>query len=244
MSEHAERFVILAAPRSGSNMLCTMFNSHPDVLCHHEIFNPRGIFYALELRNSEFNLGSMAERDRRPLAFLERLWKQPLGHSQIGFKMTHWQNPEALDALLGDPDIKKIVLRRNNRIKTHVSRVIAEHRDIWEDYSNDDEPGLPINRITLDLDELYKDIDLNNRYYEEICSRITAAGQTYCFLEYEALTSAASQQKALRFLGLDNHPLQVTSRKQNPDDLQLLVKNFDQIAMQLDDARLAKELRA
>jgi LPS sulfotransferase NodH len=29
--------VILAAPRTGSNLLCTLLNSHPDVLCHHEL---------------------------------------------------------------------------------------------------------------------------------------------------------------------------------------------------------------
>ena len=36
------RFVILAAPRSGSNLLCTLLNSHPEILCHHEVFNPVG----------------------------------------------------------------------------------------------------------------------------------------------------------------------------------------------------------
>ena len=36
------RFVILAAPRSGSNLLCTLLDSHPEILCHHEVFNPVG----------------------------------------------------------------------------------------------------------------------------------------------------------------------------------------------------------
>ena len=41
-------------------MLCTLLGSHEDVLCHHELFNPRGVFYALELRDGSFDLG----RDR------------------------------------------------------------------------------------------------------------------------------------------------------------------------------------
>ncbi len=244
MHEQLQRFVILAAPRSGSNMLCTMLNSHPDILCHHEVFNPRGIFYALELRDSDFSLGDITSRDAQPVAFLDKLWRHNIGHQYVGFKMTHWQNPEALQILLDDPGIKKIVLRRNNRIKTHVSRLIAEQRDTWEDYSSSEHPGLPLTQVTLNLDELYQEIELNNSYYAEICAQISQSGQTYCLLEYETASSATSQHKVLRFLDLDFHPLQITSRKQNADDLQLLVKNFDQIAVQLDDAQLAKELRA
>jgi LPS sulfotransferase NodH len=67
----ADRFVILAAPRTGSNWLCSLLNSHPDVLCHHELFNPSGVFYALGHRDGALDLGTPEERDRRPLAFLE-----------------------------------------------------------------------------------------------------------------------------------------------------------------------------
>jgi len=33
------RFVILNAARTAA-IICTLLNSHPEVLCHHEIFNP------------------------------------------------------------------------------------------------------------------------------------------------------------------------------------------------------------
>ena len=70
MSEHmaaAARFVILAAPRSGSNQLCTLLNSHPEILCHHEVYNPSAIFYALEYRGGSLDLGTIDDRDRRRL---------------------------------------------------------------------------------------------------------------------------------------------------------------------------------
>ena len=59
-------FVILAASRSGSNMLCRMLDSHPAILCHHEIYNPKGIRLAVTLRETDFTLGTMAERERDP----------------------------------------------------------------------------------------------------------------------------------------------------------------------------------
>ena len=40
-------------------MLCTLLGSHPDVLCHHELFNPTGVYYALELRDTPFDLGTI-----------------------------------------------------------------------------------------------------------------------------------------------------------------------------------------
>ena len=38
----------------------------------------------------------------RPLAFLERVWSADLGHSHVGFKMTHRQNEAVLAAVLRD----------------------------------------------------------------------------------------------------------------------------------------------
>lgn len=63
------RFVILAAPRSGSNLLCTLLHSHSEILCHHEVFNPSGIYYALEYRDGSLNLGTIDEREQAPLSF-------------------------------------------------------------------------------------------------------------------------------------------------------------------------------
>src|SRR4051794_40219654 len=60
------RFVILAAPRTGSNMLVTLLGSHPDVLCHHELFNDTGIYYAVPLRGGGFDLGTMEDRLHDP----------------------------------------------------------------------------------------------------------------------------------------------------------------------------------
>ena len=90
------RVVVLAAPRTGSNLLCTLLNSHSDVLCHHEIFNPEGIFYAITHRDGSLDLGSIQARDRAPLAFLDRVWQAHEGKACVGFKMTRGQNEQVL----------------------------------------------------------------------------------------------------------------------------------------------------
>jgi len=64
------RFVIFAAPRTGSNLLCGLLNAHPDILCHHGLFNPGGVHWARDRRGS----GGVADRDRDPVAFLDSVW--------------------------------------------------------------------------------------------------------------------------------------------------------------------------
>jgi hypothetical protein len=52
------RFVIFAVPRTGSNWLCSLLNSHPEIICHHEIFNPERIIYSTSYRDGQLDFGS------------------------------------------------------------------------------------------------------------------------------------------------------------------------------------------
>ena len=94
---------------SGSNVLCTMLDSHPAILCHHEIFNPKGIRLALRLRGTDFSLGTVAQREQDPRRFLDRVWTTRLGYSCLGFKLTHRQNELIFRHLLADPTVAKVV---------------------------------------------------------------------------------------------------------------------------------------
>src|SRR5687767_1531082 len=150
------RFVIVAGRRTGSNLLCTLLGSHRDVLCHHELFNPDGIFYALPLRHKGFSLGSIAEREAAPLAFLSRVWEQSLGKPCVGFKMTRGQHSRVLDAVLADSNVRVIVLRRANRIKTFVSEMRAEASRRWEVYDPAEvDPSRPRVRVDLRVLDAY-----------------------------------------------------------------------------------------
>ena len=96
------RFVILAVPRTGSNLLCTLLNSHPQVLCHHEVFNPQGVFTALDYRGQGLNVESLQQRDDDPRGFLDRVWQTGTADTCVGFKWTRGQNETVLKSVLGD----------------------------------------------------------------------------------------------------------------------------------------------
>jgi hypothetical protein len=239
----ATRFVILSAPRSGSNLLCTLLNSHPEILCHHEVYNPSGIYYALDCRNGCIDLGTIEERDRSPLDFLMRLWSRRLGHSCVGFKMTRGQNELVLAKVLRDPEVRKIVLKRRNRIKTYVSSLIAERSGQWEAY-NEAELAGPKPKIELEIDQFHHHIRVNELYYDEIDAILRSTNQGALAVTYENLVNSSEAATMLSYLGIGCRSCELVpaSVKQNPTDLRLLISNYDEVSAELEGGELYEEL--
>ena len=224
-------------------MLCTLLDSHPEILCHHEIFNPRGIFVAQRLRGGDFALGSIEERDADAVAFVDRIWRRPEGHRCVGFKLTCGQAEPVLAQVLADRRVRKIVLRRRNRVKTYVSERIAERLDQWEVYDERElEAVRP--RVEVDPDRLRAHAAEFDRFYRRIELRLEETGQRWLRVDYEKLEDAEEGARLLRFLDLDPEGvrLEVRSVKQNPRDLRELVANFDDLAEALAGDPLRDEL--
>jgi LPS sulfotransferase NodH len=228
------RFVILAVPRTGSNLLCTLLNSHPEILCHHEVFNPQGIFVALTHRYRGNQLGSLVERDRDPLAFLDRVWGTRQNYRCIGFKWTRGQNKMIFKSILEDSRVKKIVLRRHNRIKTFISEQIAEQTQQWEAYS-EQELLQPRPCVNVDSDKLLKHISVNDQFYTDINVSLRRTHQPYIDVLYESLFSPQEQKRLLEFLRVNfvDRRLTATSIKQNSTDLRDSIANFSELSATL-----------
>ena len=237
-----QRFLIVAAPRSGSNYLCTLLNSHPEILCHHEVFNPRGIFYALEFRDGSVDLGSLEERDSDPWGFLDRLWNIPTSSKCVGFKVTRGQAESVLEGLLHDSRVKKIVLRRQNRVKSLVSELIAEKTDQWELYCQTEKVSPP--KVQVELHQLLSHAAENETFYEEIFRTLASSQQPHIVLEYEHLGSRAEQDRALDFLGVTGpySRLVPASVKQTPADLRTVISNYAELDLALAGTEYESEL--
>jgi len=223
------RFVILAAPRTGSNLLCTLLQSHPDILCHHELFNPSDMFYALPLRETDFELGSMSFRDQNPNAFLQQIWEQNLNHRAVGFKMTHRQHLDAFRTVCADKSIHKIVLKRQSQLKTYVSRLIAEDCGIWEDYQRI-APSNETRQVYVDYQQLKNAIAFNDHYYQRLENQIEGP----CIhVNYEQLSEIETQKALLEHLKMPLKPLFASSRQQNKHPVAQLISNADELSNQL-----------
>jgi len=239
------RFVVLAAPRTGSNWLCSMLNSHPEVLCHHEIFNPEGIHYALDHRQGDLNLGTLADRAHAPLSLLERLWRQNFGKRAVGFKLNRGQDSAVFQHVLSNTEIRKVVIRRKNRIKTYVSEMVAESTGRWEsyDFSASGQSGFTIK---VELASLLQHIALNQRYYDEIDHALTSTRQPYLEVIYEDLMHEEEWKRILNFLDVSllHSSLKPGTKKQNSNDLRTLISNYAEIEAALEGFDLLPELHA
>ena len=237
------RFVILAVPRTGSNLLCTLLNSHPQILCHHEVFNPQGVFTALDYRGQGLAVESLRQRDHDPLGFLDRVWQTGTDDTCVGFKWTRGQNQDVLKSVLEDTGVKKLVLRRRNRIKTYVSERIAQETQQWEVYSRE-ELTMPRPRIHVDAVDLLQHIASNQHFYTEVSAAVKPSSQPHLELEYETLFDRRVQIRMFEFLAVCSPeiPPIAASVKQNSNDLQDTIANFDELAECLPDSDLINEL--
>lgn len=235
-------FVILAVPRSGSNLLCTLLNSHPEILCHHEVFNPHGIFTAREHGSRRFELGSIDQRDRDPIGFLARVWQTGAGEEAVGFKWTRGQSEEVLGHVTHDHAVRKVILRRRNHVKTFVSEQVARQTDQWELYDAADLQPRP--QVEISFGDLLKHIETNETFYTDLIDQLNRDEQPYLEVEYEQLFAPHEHRRMLRFLEVEpiDYPLRASSVKQNPTDLRRLVRNYDALISMLDDENLRAQL--
>ncbi|MEB3357068.1 MAG: hypothetical protein VKK04_10095, partial [Synechococcales bacterium] len=94
------RFVIFNYPRTGSNLLCSLLNQHPEILCHHEIFNPERIYYAKDFKDyfpelsnasrQDFIRGkvgsiTIGDRNRFPEKLFLFVWQHAFEAKAVGF---------------------------------------------------------------------------------------------------------------------------------------------------------------
>lgn len=238
-----QKFVVLAAPRTGSNLLCTLLNSHPEILCHHEIFNPQGVFLALSHRNCGLQFPSVEERDVDPLAFLNRIWEIPGDHRCAGFKWTRGQSDSVLQYVCRQTSIKKIILSRRGRIKTFVSECIAQATQQWEVYQRQ-ELVSPRPKIAIRRDELLQHIAHNDQFYRSLCGLLEESSQDYHSVMYEDLLCRQQQACILSFLGAfdTSCQLQAASVKQNSTCLKDTIANFQELESNLQGSELLAEL--
>ena len=97
------------------------------------------------------------------------------GVTSVGFKWTRGQSPTILEHVLNETTIKKIVLRRRNRVKTFLSEKIAQRTQQWEVYEQRDLVESPM--IHVDEAELRTHVNMNEAFYRDLDLAVAASQQ-------------------------------------------------------------------
>lgn len=206
-------------------MLCTLIGSHPQALCHHEVFAEGGsvpVFgaYAKKRKtSSDYDRMLRNYRDTEPQRFLYDIVFDAQGRRCVGFKL---KTDEVFlpayravrDLVAADTDIKIVHLIRRSLIDQYVSHRVVESTGVL--FLRPDDKRPEVQPFTVDIDHFSAFVvDVNNRQraaydlyrehrnftidYEDIVApESTALDDLQAFLEIENRPLSASTNKILR----------------------------------------------
>lgn len=238
------RFVVLAVPRTGSNYLVSLLHSHPDILCHTELFNKDKIWQQIGLGRENIDFGTKEARDRDPKAFMERIWSQPNGRSAVGFKFLGGQGRNVEKVILRDRSIRKIVLDRQNEVKTYVSLLTAKQSQDWGFVGTGEPPKR--QPVTVNVEGLKQAADFNAAYYKRVRRALRWRRQSFMDISYEQLFDEATIRRLLSFLDISGDSidqLESQFKKQSRGGLRERIANYDELETSLQGTRFLAQLK-
>lgn len=214
----ARRFVILSSPRSGTHMLRTGLQSHPNIACLAEAFNPDLV--GPEPYDTSWSTEDVLEKHiyRRRLSMIHTTgFAVHRGGAPLGPWTDLW------DHLLAAPELSVIVLHRHDLVRRYLSFLTMRERNRRSDPSYQPPPR------ALGIEELRGEF---LRYEAEL------AGFRQKFRDHRRLQVSYEQLRddfrltALRlqqFLGVPSHLIEPKTRRNPQHRLGDLVANLTEL---------------
>lgn len=216
------RFIVLTKQRTGSNLLINSLRSHPRMTVFGELFRG-GIDESIKTLVRQSAADYLDDRVFN---------KQPPDIQAVGFKIFYhhpaWDTSGAVwDYLQGQEGLRVIHLKRENALRSLVSKRIAQKTDVWKQSGQEGEPT--DKTITLTPEECFEYFETTIRHEQEGDARF--AGKPVMQMTYERLTSNYDEEivRIQEFLQVDPMPLPIKTSKQNPETLQDLIANYGEV---------------
>lgn len=213
-------FAIVCLARTGSSHLVSLLDSHPDIRCLGELFNPRENLFATSDVDDprEYIAGIVAAVEERV----------------VGCKLVwNWlyTDPRTLE-LFHDRQLQVIRLRWANVLDSLISTQLAQKSGIYHSTdanATDVEPlKIGIEACIAELDA----IDARDRQLDEWCS-----GLPMLAIEYEDLASPGTLRGIQEFLGVRPTTLHSPLVKRQTRPLAEVVANWPDLVAALEDTR-------
>jgi LPS sulfotransferase NodH len=213
------RFVILFPGRVGSTYLVSALAEHPEVVADGERLS------GLRPRGAEAQLAWARTFLRGPV----------VGRARArGFKtkLRDVQDPQGFADLVGDLDVRVLLMSRRNDVKHAVSRVTAkdlhEATGRWNRY---DEAGAAPAPVHVDLERFHRLLDGVIADKAEIADYVRSLDRPTLEVEYEQLLAGPTAvfAQVQEFLGVRPRDLRGATVKNTSDDLRDVVANFDEL---------------
>lgn len=211
-----KKVIVIGRARTGSNLLLSYLNSHPEIHMEGEIF-------AYQKGKSEQQI-------------LKRVYdNQPREIKVAGFKifyhhpMDNKENSRIWELLKSDPTIYVIQLRRVNMLRMHISRKIAMQSDVWTASKKSELERVKAKTISFTKEELEEGFNKTKNW--EAGALQDFKGHPLIQIEYEKMIAnpAHEYQRITEFLGVSDMAPKTSLRKQNPESLSNLIENYTEL---------------
>jgi hypothetical protein len=172
---------------------------------HGEIFHQNAIFETLrkevggEIREIESPGYDLERRKAEPFEYLKTLMTKTNGRFTAGFKIFPGHDDRVTNAMIHDPEVKKIILVRMNSLAQYSSDLEASARNKYA-FTTEEQPEEV--RIQFDPEAFEQRRRYISGWYEQAITRLNAKHQTYFLMPYEFMGNELYVRSAYVSLGL------------------------------------------
>lgn len=225
------KFILFFQNRSGSHLLRSLLNSHPEILCDGEILAAHQvgkIYFPYAYLN-----GRCAQSEQQAYGF-----KVSIEH------LARVQNIESKTFLanLSGLNWKIIYLQRQNVLRQAISMQIARIRKRWQDNVvnplSGDKFNLDCQQLKRDLDRIERDLISESRNLEGIAHKMI-------LYERDLLDSRqhqATMDEVFDYLGISRAPVKSTVFRTTSDKMSDFIENDEEIVSFISQTKYAKFL--
>ncbi|MCU0525786.1 MAG: sulfotransferase [Elainella sp. Prado103] len=233
-------FMITCAARTGSTLLTSYLQSHPDILCHGEIYAPSHVNDLLgrySIRNrpgTGLDQALLHYRNTHPYHFLYKIAWDTQGRKVAGFKLKHDELVQPRMARVRhivqeDQDIKIIHLRRQNSLARYLSWYVVNHvTGVTMRLEGQEIPVVkPVRLQPLECLANFEETDRQYSFFQKLFT-----GHPIYEVSYEELVSQRSQTilaEIQAFLGISQQVMTTRMLKLSSDNLNEAIENFDEL---------------
>jgi LPS sulfotransferase NodH len=210
-----KKFIVLSRPRTGSNMLISFLNSHPNIHAKSEIFA---------------NLNGRACKDILARGFA----RQPFYVKAAGFKIFYHHpfdddSGDVWDILTGVDDLRIIHLKRRNTLRALISRKIAVAQGVWTVSLSDPPKDNENKAVTFTVQELEAGFRETKRWVQFGDEKFKAYPMLTVYYEDLVNDPETVFRKITDFLGVRFVSPRTDLKKLNPEKMRDLVTNYAEL---------------
>lgn len=226
-----KKFILFFRPRSGSNLLRDILNSHPDIFCDEEIFR-----YGLVGKVSFPSLyikGRCTQYKKNVCGFKVNIHQ---------LTVLQQQDPQSFLTSLTQQGWKIVYIERRNLLTQAISFFVAQKREIWLDKA---ENALKDFRMSIDCDELVQKMERMEKavaYEKELLAPFPYQSVVY---EDNLLNSEHRQEaldKVFAYLGVESVPVKTSLVKTTTRKYSDFIDNYAEMVEVVKQTKYAKWL--